>query len=91
MQYNNDETIEDGNHIEKNSENKPVENRSIENKDNAEEAICLKVKADPPDVSPEDRKRNVKRLAGAISHSLRGKGRMQERLAITQLARLIGE
>jgi len=40
---------------------------------------CLKVKADPADVTPEERKRNVKRLAGAISHSLRGKGEVSIR------------
>jgi len=40
---------------------------------------CLKVKADPPDISPEDRKRNVKKLAGAISHSLRGRGEINVR------------
>jgi stage V sporulation protein S len=34
----------------------------------------LKVKADPQDISPEERKRNVKKLAGAISHSLRSYG-----------------
>jgi len=36
--------------------------------------VELRVKADPPDISPDDRKRNVKKLAGAISHSLRGSG-----------------
>ena len=40
---------------------------------------CLKVKADPPDISPEDRKRNVKKLAGAISHSLRSRGEINVR------------
>jgi len=40
---------------------------------------CLKVKADPPDIAPEDRKRNVKKLAGAISHSLRGRGEINVR------------
>ena len=40
---------------------------------------CLKVKADPPDILPEDRKRNVKKLAGAISHSLRGRGEINVR------------
>jgi len=39
----------------------------------------LKVKADPPDIPPEDRKRNVKKLAGAISHSLRVKGEINVR------------
>lgn len=40
---------------------------------------CLKVKADPPDISSEDRKRSVKKLAGAISHSLRGRGEINVR------------
>lgn len=40
---------------------------------------CLKVKADPPDISPEDRKRNVKKLAGAISHALRQNGEINVR------------
>jgi stage V sporulation protein SpoVS len=30
----------------------------------------LMVKADPKDISSEDRKRNVKKLAGAISHAV---------------------
>ena len=34
----------------------------------------LRVKADPEDISPEERKRNVKKLAGAISHSIRQTG-----------------
>lgn len=40
---------------------------------------ALKVKADPPDISSDDRKRNVKKLAGAISHSLRVKGEINIR------------
>jgi len=40
---------------------------------------CLKVKADPPDITPDERKRNVKKLAGAISHSLRAKGEINVR------------
>jgi stage V sporulation protein SpoVS len=39
----------------------------------------LKVAADPPDISAEDRKRNVKKLAGAISHSLRTGGEINVR------------
>ena len=39
----------------------------------------LKVKADPSDISPDDRKRNVKKLAGAISHSLRADGEINVR------------
>jgi stage V sporulation protein SpoVS len=39
----------------------------------------LKVAADPHEISPEDRKRNVKKLAGAISHSLRTGGEINVR------------
>ncbi|MFA5314045.1 MAG: stage V sporulation protein S, partial [Methanomassiliicoccales archaeon] len=39
----------------------------------------LRVKADPPDISPDDRKRNVKKLAGAISHALRSSGEINVR------------
>jgi len=39
----------------------------------------LKVAADPKDISDEDRKRNVKKLAGAISHSLRLRGEINVR------------
>lgn len=39
----------------------------------------LKVAADPSDITAEDRKRNVKRLAGAIAHSLRTKGEINVR------------
>ena len=39
----------------------------------------LKVAADPQDISPEDRKRNVKKLAGAISHALRVRGEINVR------------
>jgi stage V sporulation protein S len=39
----------------------------------------LKVKADPPDVSADVRKRNVKKLAGAISHSLRANAEINVR------------
>lgn len=39
----------------------------------------LKVAADPQDITPEERKRNVKKLAGAISHSLRTNGEINVR------------
>jgi stage V sporulation protein SpoVS len=39
----------------------------------------LKVAADPHDINSEDRKRNVKKLAGAISHSLRTGGEINVR------------
>jgi len=39
----------------------------------------LKVKGDRPDIAPEDRKKSVKKLAGAISHSLRATGEINVR------------
>jgi stage V sporulation protein SpoVS len=39
----------------------------------------LKVAADPHDIDPSDRKRNVKKLAGAISHALRTGGEINVR------------
>lgn len=59
---------------------------NVEEVEVAEESVkegavvnCLKVKADAQDISPEDRKRNVKKLAGAISHSLRSRGEINVR------------
>ena len=39
----------------------------------------LRVKADPPDIAPEDRKKNSKNLAGAIAHGLRQYGEVYVR------------
>jgi stage V sporulation protein SpoVS len=39
----------------------------------------LKAKADPPNVDPDERTKNVKKLAGAISHSLRDHGEVAVR------------
>lgn len=39
----------------------------------------LKVAADPQDLNPEERKRRVKKLAGAISHALRTNGEINVR------------
>jgi len=47
--------------------------------DSKETPKSLKVKADPTDIAPDERKRNVKKLAGAISHSLRRKGEISIR------------
>jgi stage V sporulation protein S len=63
---------------------KPIEHKDHEVKDSDnisdnEILTSLKVKADRPDISPEDRKKNVKKLAGAISHSLRGSGEINVR------------
>jgi stage V sporulation protein SpoVS len=47
---------------------------------NNEEIITdLKVKADAQDITPDERKRSVKKLAGAISHSLRARGEINVR------------
>ena len=54
------------------------ESNTLENAGNTT-ANILKVKADPSDILPEDRKRNVKKLAGAISHSLRNGGEVNIR------------
>lgn len=55
--------------------------KSDENKvlDTIDNKPFLKVAADPQGISPEDRKRNVKKLAGAISHSLRTGGEINVR------------
>jgi len=44
-----------------------------------EKISCLKVKADDKDISSDDRKKAVKKLAGAISHSLRDHGEINVR------------
>jgi stage V sporulation protein S len=44
-----------------------------------EHSKILRVKGDPPDVSAEERKRNVKNLAGAIAHGLRQYGEVYVR------------
>jgi len=46
---------------------------------NGSSSNILKVKADPPDISEEDRKKAVKALAGAISHGLRRYGEVKVR------------
>jgi len=51
----------------------------VQGDDSKETPRSLKVKADPPDISSEERKKNVKKLAGAISHSLRRKGEINIR------------
>lgn len=73
MQYQDGEMEEKSEKLECNHEER------TESKADSEEVNCLKVKADPADVTPEERKRNVKRLAGAISHALRSKGEISIR------------
>lgn len=43
------------------------------------EGIVLKVKGDPKDISPDERKRKVKSLAGAITHGVRKNGEVTVR------------
>ena len=65
-------------------DNKVVNNEAVNEvvEDSIKEGeivTCLKVKADAPDITPEQRKINVKKLAGAISHSLRARGEINIR------------
>jgi len=63
-------------------ENEVIKDEEIEEIEKIEditEIKCLKVKADPKDISPDDRKQNVKKLAGAISHALRANGEINVR------------
>jgi len=69
-----DKNIEDSKTNENKENGENGESRESSGRADSDDVTCLKVKADPQDVTPEERKRNVKRLAGAISHSLRSKG-----------------
>ncbi|MFA7219434.1 MAG: stage V sporulation protein S [Synergistaceae bacterium] len=66
-----------------NSDENYMEGRNGNSNDKLEDTIqnkpSLKVAADDLDISPEDRKKNVKKLAGAISHSLRTEGEVNVR------------
>jgi len=64
--------------MEEKMENQEIETKKIETavannapNDHKEFSNTLKVKADSKDVTPEERKRKVKNLAGAIAHGLR--------------------
>jgi len=61
-----------------------VDGNVVKGNDNAvnvqgDDKNSLRVKADPQDILPDERKRNVKKLAGAISHSLRTSGEINVR------------
>lgn len=56
-----------------------VDGSGASNEGEREVVKDLKVKADPPDISSDERKRNVKKLAGAVSHSLRASGEINVR------------
>ena len=77
MNKEQDGEMQEGNAEEKDG-NSEMRIEQSGNKDN-KETSCLKVKADPPDIDPDERKRNVKKLAGAISHSLRSRGEINIR------------
>ena len=47
--------------------------------DEVKDIDSLKVSADPSDIDPEERKKKVKKLAGAISHALRTRGEINVR------------
>ena len=64
---------------ERKEERKEEGKEGRESGGNERGVIALKVKADEPDISPEDRKKNVKKLAGAISHALRNNGEVSVR------------
>jgi stage V sporulation protein SpoVS len=69
----------DENNVQHNNETTPETPSYSQGDDSKETPKSLKVKADPPDISADERKRNVKKLAGAISHSLRRKGEINIR------------
>ena len=56
-----------------------VNGNTAEGNGQGNDANSLRVKADPQDITPDERKRNVKKLAGAISHSLRTSGEINVR------------
>ena len=72
-----------------NKENIPVENKQ----EKIEKIESLKVAADPADITDEERKKRVKKLAGAISHALRMEGEISVRAfgnaAISKAAKAI--
>lgn len=77
---NNDEVTEKIGDIDGKNSNIEHKEGNVEHKEGkGNDVDCLKVKADPADITPEERKRNVKRLAGAISHALRGRGEISIR------------
>jgi len=61
------------------TEGKAKLTESVTEEKKEEKITDLRVKADPPDISSDDRKRNVKKLAGAVSHSLRANGEINVR------------
>jgi len=63
----------------KDSEDEAGENDYIAPIHKTETLKGLKVKSDPSNVSEEERKKSVKKLAGAISHSLRANGEINVR------------
>lgn len=71
--------MQDGKDVRNDEELNEVTPSYSQGDDSKQTPKSLKVKADPPDISADERKRNVKKLAGAISHSLRRKGEINIR------------
>ena len=78
-QVEQEEQVEDITNDETNEGIEEPEVQEVIQEIQEERISALKVKADSPDISPDDRKRNVKKLAGAISHSLRANGEINVR------------
>jgi stage V sporulation protein SpoVS len=57
----------------------PSDNPMTETEDGVVYTNVIRVKADPPDVSSDERKKRVKALAGAIAHSMRRFGEVHVR------------
>lgn len=64
-------------HHEKNSV--PSDNPITETENGKTYTNVLRVKSDPPKTTDEDRKKNVKKLAGAIAHNIRRFGEVHVR------------
>jgi stage V sporulation protein SpoVS len=79
MNEDKNEQLNDVNEDEEKKVSDVQDNTESDGNEQKETPKCLRVKADPQDISGEDRKKNVKKLAGAISHSLRGSGEINIR------------
>lgn len=72
----NDIEVQDGTNQNKNYVNKTINDPNVNEK---EFSNILKVKADDKNISPDERARKVKLLAGAIAHGLRQFGNVYVR------------
>ena len=71
--------IEEAQKLEGKNRESDIEEKTIQPEEKREIVTDLKVKADHPDISSDDRKRNVKKLAGAVSHSWKANGEINVR------------